>query len=121
MDLYPGHDRLADKDKQLFRQVLERARPMRERQIKRLEHSIGLERETEYHVKPGCQDNSVRPSVSSPCSLNWPYWPEKQPHHATPSIIAVENTANFGNDGDLVQVISVFQRQLWVARQPAKH
>jgi tRNA A-37 threonylcarbamoyl transferase component Bud32 len=43
MHLYLGRDRLASRDKQLVRQVLERAKPMRERQIKRLERSIAVD------------------------------------------------------------------------------
>jgi tRNA A-37 threonylcarbamoyl transferase component Bud32 len=43
MHLYLGRDRLTSKDKQLVRQVLERAKPMRERQVKRLERSIAVD------------------------------------------------------------------------------
>jgi tRNA A-37 threonylcarbamoyl transferase component Bud32 len=43
MHIYLGHDQLTDKDKQLIRQVLECARPMRERQIRRLERSIAVD------------------------------------------------------------------------------
>jgi hypothetical protein len=35
-------------------------------------------------------------------------------------VMAVENAANFGNDGGLNQAIIIFQGQLWVARQAAK-
>lgn len=43
MHIYLGHDRLTDRDKQLIRQVMDRARPMRERQVKRLERSIAVD------------------------------------------------------------------------------
>ena len=43
MHIYLGHDRLTDKDKQLIQQILERARPMWERQLKRLERSIAVD------------------------------------------------------------------------------
>ena len=32
----------------------------------------------------------------------------------------VENAADFGNDGDLGQVTSGFQRHLWAVQQPAE-
>ena len=43
MHIYLGRDRLTDSDKQLVRQVLEIANPMRERQVKRLERSIAVD------------------------------------------------------------------------------
>ena len=43
MHIYLGCDRLTDRDKQLVRQVLEIAKPMRERQVKRLERSITVD------------------------------------------------------------------------------
>ena len=43
MHLYLGRDRLTSEDKQLVQQVLERAKPMRERQLKRLERSIAVD------------------------------------------------------------------------------
>jgi tRNA A-37 threonylcarbamoyl transferase component Bud32 len=48
MHIYLGHGRLADEDKVLVRQVLRRAKPMRERQLKRLERSIAVDE----HGKP---------------------------------------------------------------------
>jgi hypothetical protein len=43
MHIYLGHQRLTDADKQLIRQVLKQAKPMRERQVKRLERSIAVD------------------------------------------------------------------------------
>ena len=43
MHIYLGHQRLTDADKQLVRQVLRQAKPMRERQVKRLERSIAVD------------------------------------------------------------------------------
>jgi len=43
MYIYLGRNRLTDKDKQLIRLVLKRAKPMRERQLKRLERSIAVD------------------------------------------------------------------------------
>jgi tRNA A-37 threonylcarbamoyl transferase component Bud32 len=43
MHIYLGHQRLTDADKQLIRQVLKQAKPMRKRQVKRLERSIAVD------------------------------------------------------------------------------
>ena len=43
MHTYLGRKRLTEEDKQLIRRVLEQARPMRERQVKRLERSIAVD------------------------------------------------------------------------------
>jgi len=51
MHIYLEHDRLTDQDKQLIRQVLERARPMRERQVKRLERSIAVDENGKPDIK----------------------------------------------------------------------
>ena len=59
MHIYLGHNRLTDKDKQLIQQVLERARPMRERQLKRLERSIAADE----NGKPDILPNQDRPGA----------------------------------------------------------
>jgi len=43
MHIYLGHKRLTDDDKRLVREVLRQAKPMRERQVKRLERSIAVD------------------------------------------------------------------------------
>jgi tRNA A-37 threonylcarbamoyl transferase component Bud32 len=53
MHIYLGHDRLSDADKQLIRQVLNRAKPMRERQLKRLERSIAVDEDGKPSTLPG--------------------------------------------------------------------
>jgi len=52
MHNYLGHARLTDQDKQFIRQVLERARPMRARQIKRLERSIAVDENGKPDIMP---------------------------------------------------------------------
>jgi tRNA A-37 threonylcarbamoyl transferase component Bud32 len=53
MHIYLGHNRLSAQDKRLIRQVEERARPMRARQIKRLERSISVDENGKPDVIPG--------------------------------------------------------------------
>jgi tRNA A-37 threonylcarbamoyl transferase component Bud32 len=56
MHIYLQRDQLTDSDKQLIRQVLKRAEPMRERQLKRLERSIAVDENGKLNIPPDDRD-----------------------------------------------------------------